>query len=153
MPLSAILQINQKTNFKKELTKQFGRQYLPKLRHRYPESLREGETTGMCSGFRRAHDHLPDGGRAGLIGTNTIRQNTSREGGLDYIVKNGGTITEAISTQVWPGEAVVHVSTVNWIKGSQAGKKKLKRQLGDRVDGPWEVDELDADQFCTVNIG
>ena len=47
--------------------------------------------------FRRAHDELKLGQRAGLVGTNTIRQNESREGGLDYIVDHGGTITEAVS--------------------------------------------------------
>ena len=60
--------------------------------------------------FRKAHDHLKPGWRAGLVGTNTIRQNYSRKGGLDYIVQNGGTITEAVSSQVWSGEAAVHVS-------------------------------------------
>ena len=62
---------------------------------------------------------LKPGGRAGLVGTNTIRQNESREARLDYIVGNGGTITEAVSHQVWSGEAAVHVSIVNWIKGEQ----------------------------------
>lgn len=78
------------------------------------------------------------------MGTNTIRQNYSRVGGLGYIVGNGGTITEAVSTQVWSGEAVVHVSIANWIKGEQPGRKKLYTQIGDRRDGPWEVVELDA---------
>ena len=62
--------------------------------------------------FRRAHDELAPGKRAGLVGTNTIRQNYSREGGLDYIVANGGRITNAVSTQVWSGDAAVHVSIV-----------------------------------------
>lgn len=92
--------------------------------------------------FRRAHDHLPNGARAGLIGTNSIRQTTSRKESLDYITK-GGTITEAVASQVWPGEAVVHVSIVNWIKGKQPGKKFLYMQDGDHVDSPWEKAELD----------
>ena len=58
--------------------------------------------------FRKAHDILRIGQRAGLVGTNTIRQNYSRQGGLDYIVQHGGTITEAVSSQPWSGEAVVH---------------------------------------------
>lgn len=86
---------------------------------------------------------MPALGRAGLVGTNTIRQNDSRQGGLDYIVANGGTITEAVSNQVWPGDAVVHVSIVNWVKGEQAGKKKLYTQLGDSKDSPWEVVEIE----------
>ena len=73
----------------------------------------------------------------GLVGTNTIRQNYSREAGLDYIVGNGGTITEAVSSMVWPGEANVHVSIVNWIKGAEKGKKRLYIQEGNKPDVGW----------------
>jgi hypothetical protein len=66
--------------------------------------------------FRKASDHLGANGRAGLIGTNSISQNKARAAGLDYVVKSGGVITSAISTQKWPGDAKVHVSIVNWIK-------------------------------------
>ncbi len=92
--------------------------------------------------FRLAHDALPDGGRAGLVGTNTIRQNEGREASLDYIVKNGGTITEAVSTQVWSGDAAVHVSIVNWLKGEETGIKILHTQIGDSEDDPWRMEEL-----------
>ncbi len=47
--------------------------------------------------FRLAHDHLAPGGRAGLVGTQKIRSNTYQQGGLDYIVGNGGVITEAVA--------------------------------------------------------
>jgi len=66
--------------------------------------------------FRRAHQKLEKDGRAGLVGTNSIRQGWSRNAGLDYITQNSGTIHEAISTQVWSGEAKVHVSIANWSK-------------------------------------
>lgn len=56
------------------------------------------------------------GQRAGLVGTNSISQNRARSASLEYIVANGGVITDAVSTQKWPGEAKVHVSLVNWIK-------------------------------------
>ena len=94
--------------------------------------------------FRKAHDNLKDGGRAGLVGTNTISQTYSRIGGLDYIVSNGGTITEAIAEMPWSGDAVVHVSIVNWIKDVDIGKeeRKLARQRGEKKDGPWEEYEL-----------
>jgi hypothetical protein len=35
---------------------------------------------------------------------------------------------------VWSGDAVVHVSIVDWIKGEQPGVKKLFRQLEDNLD-------------------
>ena len=66
--------------------------------------------------FRRAHDHLQPGQRAGLVGTNSVAQNRARGASLEYIIEHGGIITDAVSTQPWPGEANVHVSLVNWIK-------------------------------------
>ncbi|MFM7363713.1 MAG: type IIL restriction-modification enzyme MmeI, partial [Cuspidothrix sp.] len=49
----------------------------------------------------------------------------------------------AVSTQVWSGSAVVHVSIVNWIKGEESGQKKLYTQVGDDVDSPWEIIDLE----------
>ncbi|WP_309620716.1 DNA methyltransferase, partial [Salinibacterium sp.] len=65
--------------------------------------------------FRKTHDHLKPGQRAGLVGTNSISQNTARSASLDYIVAHGGVITDAVSSQKWPGDAKVHVSLVNWV--------------------------------------
>lgn len=65
--------------------------------------------------FRRAADHLLPGQRAGLVGTNSISQNRARSVSLDYVVRSGGVITDAVSSQKWPGDAKVHVSIVNWI--------------------------------------
>jgi hypothetical protein len=66
--------------------------------------------------FRRAHDHLRPDQHAGLVGTNSVAQNRARSESLDYIAEHGGIITNAVSTQPWPGEANVHVSLVNWVK-------------------------------------
>lgn len=66
--------------------------------------------------FRKAHDHLPPGGRAGLVGTNSISQNRARSASLAHIVATDGVITDAVSKQPWSGEAVVNVSIVNWVK-------------------------------------
>lgn len=126
---------------KNKMQQEYGPAYVSRVRSRYPEV--PGRADYCVYWFRRSQDELSEDGRAGLVGTNTIRQNYSREGGLDYIVKNGGTITEAVSSQVWSGDAAVHVSIVNWIKGNQTGKKKLYKQLGDNLDSPWEVIELD----------
>ncbi len=98
------------------LAKEHGYDYANKVYARFPGVPKMAD---FCTHwFRLAHDALPPGGRAGLVGTNTIRQNESREASLDYIVENGGVITEAISTQVWSGDAAVHVSIVNWEKHS-----------------------------------
>jgi hypothetical protein len=126
---------------KNKMQQEFGSAYVRQVRAKFSDV--PGRADYCVYWFRRAHDNLQAGGRAGLVGTNTIRQNYSREGGLDYIVANGGAITEAVSTQVWPGEAIVHVSLVNWIKGKASGKKLLMWQLGDDVDSPWDKASLD----------
>ncbi len=65
--------------------------------------------------FRRAVDQMRPGQRAGLVSTNTLRENKHRKASLDYLVNNGGIITDAISSQRWPGDAKVHVSLTNWV--------------------------------------
>jgi hypothetical protein len=75
--------------------------------------------------FRKAHDRLEDGKRAGLVGTNSISQNRARGVSLDYIVENDGVITSAVSKQAWPGEAVVNVSIVNWAKSPISDQRKF----------------------------
>lgn len=122
---------------KNKMQQELGAAYMDRVRKRYPEV--PGRADYCVYWFRRAHDELKPAARAGLVGTNTIRQNYSREGGLDYIVASGGTIAEAVSTMVWPGEAVVHVSIVNWVKGSLEGQKKLSWQEGDTRDSPWKT--------------
>jgi hypothetical protein len=89
--------------------------------------------------IRRAHDHLPEctkadplAGRAGLVGTQNIRNNQSRVGGLDYVVTTG-TILEAVDNQPWSGEANVHVSIVNWSKTHEGGLLPKARRLWFRV--------------------
>jgi hypothetical protein len=127
---------------KNKMQEQFGRSYVSKLHTTYANV--PGMADYCVYWFRRAHDHLADGHRAGLVGTNTIRQNYSRQGSLDYITSHGGTLTEAVSSQVWSGDAVVHVSIVNWVKGPQEGKKRLLIQDGDLKSSPWRVAELDT---------
>lgn len=126
---------------KNKMQEEFGRAYVNKLRTAFPTV--SGRADYCVFWFRRAHDALPPGGRAGLVATNTIRQNYSREGSLSYITSTGGAITDAVSSQVWSGDAVVHVSIVNWVKGQATGKKRLSTQLGDALDSPWESHEVD----------
>ena len=99
---------------KNKLLKEIGAEKLAALRAQYPDV--PGRADFCVYFFRRAHDELKPGGRAGLVGTNTIRENYSREGGLDYIVENGGVILDAVASQPWSGDAAVHVSIVNWAK-------------------------------------
>ena len=75
--------------------------------------------------FRKAHDHLEEGGRAGLVGTNSISQNRGRSASLDYVLSSAGVITNAVSSQDWPGDASVDVSIVNWVRGDHARTKPI----------------------------
>lgn len=123
------------------LAKEHGYEYARKLHERFPEVPKMADYCVFW--FRRAHDTLPAKGRAGLVATNTIRQNETREASLDYILDKGGTIVEAVSTQVWSGEAAVHVSIVNWLKEEEPGSKKIFTQRGDNVDSEWTVEETE----------
>jgi SAM-dependent methyltransferase len=113
-----------------------GMEYTKRIRAAFPDV--PGRADFCVHWFRKAHEVLKPGCRAGFVGTNSIRQNYSREGGLDYIVQNGGTILEAVSSQPWSGEAAVHVSIVNWIKGEVKGPKTLQLLTGTDREGPWE---------------
>lgn len=116
---------------KNKMQQEFGVEYLNRLRAAYPEV--NGRADFCVYWFYKAHQHLPEGGYAGLVGTNTIRQNNSRESSLDYIVQNGGTITNAVSSQDWSGEAAVFVSIVNWKKGLEPGPKTLFTESADKT--------------------
>lgn len=107
---------------KNKMQQEFGTEYLDKLRTAYPEV--PGRADFCVYWFYKAHQHLKPNHFAGLVGTNTIRQNFSREGSLDYIVKNDGTIFNAVASEEWLGDAVVFVSIVCWTKG-QFVKDKL----------------------------
>lgn len=91
----------------------------------YAESLKrlsDGSLLDLsCYWFRKAHDRLGRGGRAGLVATSGIRIGKAREQALDYLVERGGTITNAVSSMEWPGDAALNVSMVNWVKGPEAG--------------------------------
>ena len=100
-----------------------GEAYLQRLLAEYPEVA--GRTDLCAYWFRRAHDRLRAGGRAGLVGTSGIRVGKAREASLDYIVASGGTMTNAVSSRVWPGEAAVNVAMVNWVRGNEAGPHTL----------------------------
>jgi hypothetical protein len=49
---------------------EFGRSYVNKVRAKYPDV--PGRADYCVYSFRRAHDELAPGKRAGLVGTNTI---------------------------------------------------------------------------------
>ncbi|NOU30777.1 MAG: class I SAM-dependent DNA methyltransferase [Polyangiaceae bacterium] len=129
---------------------ELGTIYLDRLQHALGV---EGVVDLCCYWFRRAHDRLSNGGRAGLVGTSGIRVGKAREASLDYIVGNRGTITNAVSSRLWPGDAALNVSMVNWVKGAPTGPCSLV--IGDHV---FEVPsiathlQIGADVSSTIKI-
>ena len=116
-----------------------GPDYVEHLAPRLSPTCRAWPTTASI-GFAKPHDHLPPctaadpvAGRAGLVGTQNIRNNQSRVGGLDYVVKTG-TIVEAVENQPWSGEANVHVSIANWVKTQDAALLPKTRKLWFKVE-------------------
>lgn len=118
----------------KRLKPERGADYVNKVRKAYPDV--PGMADYCVYWFRRSHDHLPPctpsdpfAGRAGLVGTQNIRNNQSRVGGLDHIV-NSGTIVEAVENMPWSGEANVHVSIANWVKNPKVTVVKPDPTVG-----------------------
>jgi hypothetical protein len=118
----------------RKIRSELGAEYLAKLQ---AATGVDGVVDLSCYWFRKAHDRLHAKGRAGLVGTSGIRVGKAREAALDYIVANGGTITHAVSSREWPGEAALHVSMVNWTKG--------------RVEGPFQL-IVDEQTFPMTSI-
>ena len=67
--------------------------------------------------FRRGFDLLRCAGTLGLIATNTIGQGDTRQAGLSFICKSGGTIYSARTRVRWPGIAAVVVSVIHIARG------------------------------------
>lgn len=127
---------------KNKMVQELGAAYVDRIRKAFPEI--PGRADFCVYWFRKAHDLMKEGQYAGLVGTNTIRQNYSRMGGLDYIVEEGGTILDSVSNEVWSGDAAVNVSIVTWKKGDDKRKKILTIQKGDNKNSPFEHHELDV---------
>ncbi len=107
----------------RKIRKEQGVKYLNRLQEIFPSV--DSRSDFCCYWFQFAHKRLRAGGRAGLIGTTGIRIGKAREATIDYIVANGGTITNAVSSRIWPGEASINVSMVNWHHGPLPGPHTL----------------------------
>ena len=122
----------------KRMKPERGDGYVNAVRKLYPDV--SGLADYCVHWFRRANDALapptqedPFRGRAGLVGTQNVRNNKSREAALDYI-SSTGTIVEAVDNQPWSGEANVHVSIVNWAKTKDSKLVPKKKKLWTMTD-------------------
>lgn len=113
------------------------------IRRAYPDI--GGLSDYVSYWFRKTHDEMPNGARAGLVGTANIRFGDTRANTLDYIVDHGGVITEAVAHQPWSGDAQVEVAIVNWLKGSYDGPRTLWLSRGTvKMDVPEITGSLSA---------
>lgn len=124
----------------KVMKPKLGVDYVNRVRAAYPAV--PGMADFCVFWFHRAALHLPPctaedplAGRAGLVGTQNVRNNASREGGLDLICAEG-TVVEAVDNQPWSGEANVHVSIANWVRTQEAALLPRQRRLWTLADAP-----------------
>jgi len=96
----------------KKLSGYFGDNFLEYEKCRYV-----GGSVDLITYFiRRIFECISDNGFFSIISTNTISQGGTREGGLDFILKNKGKINFADKSIQWPGEAAVIVSLLSITK-------------------------------------
>ncbi len=94
--------------------------------------------------FRKAHERLEPGGRAGLVATNSISQNRSRGPSLEWIVENGGVIVNAVSKRpegfVLDGGDVEGITpALRPIGFDVSGAARLTANRGRAFQGPMPV--------------
>lgn len=114
-PKADVIIGNPPYNGRRKMADDLGPEYVSRLDEKYPNP---GVSDFVTYWFPLAHKVLENGGRAGFVATQAIRDNESRKRSLDYIVDNGGVIFDAVSVMPWSGDAVVQVSIVNWVKGA-----------------------------------
>lgn len=97
-----------------KLSGTFGPSFLEYVKYAYAPA---GSCDLVTYFFRRIFAIIRKGGFQALIATNTIAQGGAREGGLEVIIGQGGSINFAVRSMKWPGLAAVEVALVNVYKG------------------------------------
>lgn len=76
--------------------------------------------------FRRADQLLGAHGTMGLIATNTISEGDTREGALQFLLKQGSVILNATDSIPWPGSAAVVISVVIMARGKASENQEIR---------------------------
>jgi hypothetical protein len=97
--------------------------------------------------FRRAFDVLHPGGFQSLLSTNTIAQGDAREGGLEVIQSQGGTINFAVRSMPWPGLAAVEVALVSIYKGKWKGEFVLGNKIASMISSYLDDSGFSGDPY------
>jgi hypothetical protein len=147
-PKADVIIGNPPYNGRRKMARDLGTDYVARLDRKWPSP---GVSDFVTYWFPLAHDALPTGGRAGFVATQAIRDGASRIKSLDYIVDHDGVITEAVSVQPWSGDAVVHVSIVNWVKGKDHAPAERVLWINDG-DVRMQVAEIGPNLRTTTNV-
>jgi len=94
-----------------KISTNYGKAYLQTIQYYYNGV--KGLTDLVAYFVRRNYAVLKSKGFTAIITTNTIAQSDTREGGLDIILENNGTIVFAVKSIKWPGKAAVDVSLLS----------------------------------------
>jgi hypothetical protein len=92
---------------------------------------------------RRIFGLLRQGGSAGVITTNSIKDGDIRKDGLEQVLAQGGTINFAVRGIKWPGRANLVVSLVGFHKGLWKGSCSLDGREVEVISAYFE-DDLDV---------
>lgn len=125
-----------------KITGAFGSSYREYLVERLGSGIR-GSADFVVYFFLRAYSLLKYNGTFGLLAVNTISEGSSREVGLENLIKNGASIYSAYPNEAWPGKAAVITSRIHIIKNAWNGvrcingisAKQISAYLTDRE--PW----------------
>jgi hypothetical protein len=114
----------------------FGKAYLEFLKYAYAPA---GAIDMVGFFFRRNFALLKDNGAFGDLATNTIAQGGTREGSLEVIENENGSIMMAVKSMPWPGTAAVSVSIAAIFNGKWKGPRKLDEKYVDHISTYFDI--------------
>jgi hypothetical protein len=105
-------------------------------------------TADLCAYFfLRGAALTRSGGFMGFLATNTISQGDTHEVGLSQLVSDGNSITQAVKSMAWPGDATLEIAKIWLMRGQWRGDCTLD---GKRVEG---INTRLAEQSGTMGSG
>ena len=122
----------------------FGLDYLDYLKFAYAPA---GAIDLVGYFVRRNYSLLKPGRALGTLATNTIAQGGTREGSLEVIENEGGSIIMAVRSRPWPGAAAVEVSLAAIHKGGWNGKRLLDGKQVDYISTYFDDQKSDGNPF------